>query len=209
MITMKRILSSLFVLLLASTQLIAQEPQAVKQKMEMRIDDKGDANVTVSMTMNASQWQIWLETMGNNPALLKRGIERELPGYFLEDFKLEKNEMERSFSLSLKASGVTRVDKKGRWIVETEQKSPDITELSSHKFMMVHSDLTSGLQQTQIIEFPSSAENIKIDKDSFGQTRFIFEMSPSLAGGGLLMWIGILFLLAGGTWLVAGEMKKS
>lgn len=186
---------------------LAQSAQPLKQKMEMRIDSIGNAKITVSMTMNAQQWQMWLQSMGNNPALLKRGIERELPAYFLDDFNLEKNDMERSFTLSLKAYGVTRVNKKGRWIVDTEQKDPEVTKLTDNQYMMMYTDLSTGLQQTQIIQFPSAAENIEIEKDSFGKTQFIFDMDTRTGGPGYTLWAGIALVVAGGGWMVAGMRK--
>lgn len=200
-------LKYLILILIVPTLTMAQAAQPLKQKMEMRIDSIGNAKITVSMTMNAQQWQMWLQGMGNNPALLKRGIERELPGYFLDDFHLEKNDMERSFTLSLKAYGVTRVNKKGRWIVSAEQKEPEITKLSDNQYMMVYTDLGTGLQQTQIIQFPKTAKNIEIEKDSFGKTQFIFDMDTPTGGTGYTLWAGIALVVAGAGWMAAGVRK--
>ena len=196
---MKKII--LFIALIVPALLVqAQEP--LKQKIDMRIDSIGDAMLKVSMTMNANQWQMWVQSVGNNPALLKRSMERELPGYFLDDFNLEKNDMERSFEFSFKAYGVCQVDKKGRWIVTTDQKNPDITELTDHKYMMVYTDAVNNLQQTQIIEFPSEATDISVEEDAFGKTQFEFDMDATKGGVNYLFLGGIVLCVIGGGWMV-------
>ena len=187
------------IIMLFSVSLI-QAQDLLKPKMELKIDSIGNANIKVSMAMNASQWQMWSQNYGNNPALLKRNIEKELPGYFMDNFKLEKNDMDRSFSFTFKAYGVCAVNKKGIWVVSTEQKNPDLTKLTDHKYMMVATDIANGMQETNIIEFPESAKNIKETRDAFDKTQFEFEMKEMRSGINWFLWIGILLAAAGGGW---------
>lgn len=198
-------------ILLALTALCLHAPlsaQITKQKIDMRIDSLGDAHINIAMTMNASGWQNWTQTAGNNPSLLKREIERSMPGYFLDDFKLDKNDMDRSFNLSLRAYGVCKVDKRGRWSLGTDEKNPDITELTDRKFMMVSSpdDLGGQVQQTYMITFPESAQKVKIDKDAYGKTVFEFDMeNPNGGGLNFMRWGGVLLIAVG---LVFGAVSQ-
>lgn len=189
-----------FALLSASVLLSAQNMQ---QKIDMNIDGLGNAAISISMTLPAQQWQMWNQNFGNNPSALKRDIERSMPGYFLEDFKLEKNDMERSFTISLAAPGICKVDKKGRWILESDEKNAQITELAERKFMMVQSPPElGGIQQTTMISFPEQASDIKLDKDAFGKTVFRFEMDGPSSASGILLWVGLALLVAGLSWLL-------
>src|SRR5690606_29085744 len=140
---------------------------------------------------------------GNNPAALKREIERSMPAYFLEDYKLEKDDMNRSFTLSLKALGVCKIDKRGKWSIDTGQKNANVTELTSHKYMLVSSppELGGTVQQTYVIEFPKEAKKVKVDKDTFGQSIFEFEMDgPKPLKLNLMRIAGIALLVIGGGW---------
>lgn len=179
----------------------------MQQKIDMRIDSIGNAKIKIAMTMNAQQWQIWISSLGNNPAALKKEIERSMPSYFLDDFKLEKDEMNRSFELSLNAYGVCEINKRGKWTVETDQKNANLTELTEHKYMLVSSppELGGTVQQTFTIEFPGEATNIKVDKDAFGESVFTFEMEDPGGGMNLLRLSGIALLLIGGAW-TGGKM---
>ncbi|MEM7185654.1 MAG: hypothetical protein AAF466_03255 [Bacteroidota bacterium] len=197
---MKKYISLLIVLLLATTTTgIAQQMQ---QKIDMRIDSIGNAKIKMSMTMTAQEWQGWAASFGNNPAALKREIERGMPGYFLDDFKLEKDEMNRSFELSLNAYGACDIDKRGRWTVETDQKDANLTKITDHKYMLVSSPMEYGgaLQQTYTIEFPEAATDIEVDKDALGNSIFEFKMERPSGGFNLLRLSGIALLVIGGGW---------
>lgn len=195
--TLKNILFLSFVLL--GSLAMGQQTQ---QKIDMDIDNVGNAKITVSMTMNASQWQVWNANLGNNPAALKREIERSMPAYFLDDFKLEKDDMNRSFNLSLNAYGVCEINKRGVWSIETDQKDANVTELTDHKYMLVSSPMELGgaVQQTFTINFPSEATDIKVDKDSLGNSIFEFDMNNTASGINFMMWGGLLFMIVGAGW---------
>jgi len=177
--------------------------QQSQQNIEMTIDNLGNAKVVMSMTMTAQQWQSWSTTLGNNPAAIKREAERGMPAYFLDDFKLDKDEMNRSFTLSFNALGVCDIDKRGKWTLDVDQENAQLTELSDTKYMFVSSPEEFGgqIQQTYIINLPENAANIKVDKNAVGRDIFKFTMeAPGTATaslGGILRWGGLAFLLAG------------
>lgn len=180
---------------------IAMHSQS-QQKIEMKIDEVGNAKLNISMTMKAQEWQIWNSNYGNNPSALKRDMERAMPAYFLDDFKLEKDDMNRSYNLSLNAYGVCEINKRGKWIVDTEQKDAQLTELTETKYMLVSSPPEYGgnLQQTFIIELPESAKKIKTEKNAFGKSVFEFEMESPSSNFSLIRWAGFLLIIVGGGW---------
>jgi len=181
-----------------------------QQKIEMRIDSIGNADLNISMTMNAQQWQMWNGNYGNNPSALKRDIERSMPAYFLDDFKLDKDDMNRSFKLSLNAYGVCEINKRGKWIIDTEQKNAQLTKLSETKYMLVSSPPEYGgnLQQTYIIELPDDAKNVKVEKNAYGKSVFEFDMDPPSSGINTMRYAGILLFLVGGAWAGSKILKK-
>ena len=201
--------SILFAVLLLSGGINAQQSQ---QKIEMKIDSIGNAKITMSMTMTAQEWQNWLSNLGNNPAALKRAIERSMPAYFLDDFKLDKDDMNRSFTLSVNAYGACKIDKRGKSILETDEKNANVTELTDHKYMLVSSPPEYGgtLQQTFLVEFPEAAQNIKVDKDAFGKSVFDFKMDGPTSGSFNLMRIaGLALLIIGGGWAGKNILTKT
>lgn len=205
---MKTITTYITVILICITSL--GYSQQSNQKIELTLDNIGNAKINISMTMNASQWQQWNGTYGSNPSALKRDMERSMPAFILDDFKLDKDDMNRSFNLSLNAYGVCNIDKRGRWIMDTDQKDAQATELTDHKYMLVSSPPEFGgtLQQTYIIEFPEAASDIKIDKDAFGKSVFEFEMDNPSSSFNLIRWSGLLLMIVGGSWFGKNALSK-
>jgi len=206
---MKTIQQFLGILLVFMTTLVFA--QQSNQKIEMILDEIGNAKINISMTMNAAQWQQWNGTYGTNPSALKRDMERSMPAFILDDFKLDKDDMNRSFNLSLNAYGVCKIDKRGRWIMDTDQKDAQLTELTEHKYMLVSSPPEFGgtIQQTYIIEFPEEAEGIKIDKDSFGKSIFEFEMENPSSSLNLIRTSGLILLIVGGSWFGKNTLSRA
>ena len=184
--------------------------QQMKQHIDMRIDSIGNATFKIYMKMNAAAWQNWLQTSGLNPAALKRSMEREMPAYFLDDFKLTKDDMERSFELSLKAYGVCKIDKRGNWILETDDRNIDLTKLDERKYMYINSPVEFGgkIKQTTTIQFPDEATDIQIGADPYGKTIFKFHVEESAAPFNAWRWSGVLFLLIGGVWMGANLKNR-
>ncbi len=184
--------------------------QQDSQKFEVDIDNLGNANMKISMKMAAQQWEIWNNNFGNNPAAFKREMERALPKYFLGDFKLEKNDMDRSFELSLKAYGTCKINKRGKWSFEAEQKDANINKIGDRKYMLVNSPSEFGgqLQQTYIFNFPKEASEIKVDEDSFGKTVFEFKMKQPVSIMNLIRWVGIFLIAIGAAWASKNLMIK-
>jgi hypothetical protein len=185
--------------------------QQSNQKIEMVVDAIGNAKLNISMTMSALQWQQWNSNYGNNPSALKRDMERSMPAYIVDDFKLDKDDMNRSFNLSLNAYGVCEIDKRGKWIMDTDQKNAQLTELTERKYMLVSSPPEFGgtLQQTFIIEFPEEANNIKVDKNAFGKSVFEFKMDNPSSGFNLMRWSGLFFIIVGAGWFGKSMIKKA
>ncbi len=186
------------------------QAQQMKQNINMRIDSIGNAKINIEMTMNAQEWQAWNGSLGNNPAALKREVERSMPGYFLDDFKLDKDEMNRSFKLSLNAYGACDIDKRGKWIVETDEKDANLTKVTEHKYVMVSSPMEWGgtLQQTYTMEFPEKATNVKVDTDAYGNTIFKFDMESPSGGFNLLRLSGLALMVIGGVWTGGSLISK-
>ncbi|MBC2605098.1 hypothetical protein [Pelagicoccus albus] len=201
------------ILALASLILATAAFAQSKQKIAMNMDKVGNVEVVTSMTMPASQWDLWQETVGNNPAALKRETQRSMPAYVLRDFDLKRNDMERSFELKFTALGMCKVDKRGNWIFETGVRNADITELGDAKFMYVDNPQEFGgsIQQVFTISFPEEASDIEVGTDAFGKTVFTFDMqTPGQVNASLLAGSGLM--IVGLAWaslsLIAGPKMK-
>lgn len=203
------------ILLVFFFALSESKAQQSQQHIEMTMDNIGNATIELKMTMNAQQWQNWNATLGNNPAALKREIERGMQAYFLDDFKLDKDEMNRSFLLSFNAYGVSNIDKRGTWTIDLEQENAQLTKLTDRKYMFVSTLAEFGgqLQQNYILNLPEKAQEIEVSKNAYGREVFKFKMDDPITMkaslGGILRWAGMLFLVAGALLAIIKYLKIS
>lgn len=189
------------------------QAQQIQQTFEFTIDSIGNARVTIKQSMNAEQWKIWMQETGSNPAAIKRNIERTMPAYILDNFKLERDEINRSFILSMKAYGVCKITNKGLWTLELGSDESSITESTNNKFVAIQSlPLQNGgiFTQTQIYQFPKEAKHITISKNSLGATMFTFEMKnhSRLHYIYYSRFAGILLIIVGGIWYYRRNLKS-
>ncbi|HNR18998.1 MAG TPA: hypothetical protein PKN75_01990 [Bacteroidia bacterium] len=177
----------------------AQEIKPFKINLEFTLDEYGNSKVIYSCKMNASQWDNFKRSTGNNQSLLKREIEKGLPAFFLSDFEYKEDAMDRSYSLSFNAKGVATINSKGKWVVDLDAKNPDVTKLSDNTYMMITESSAGGqlIQTTNKLVFPESATDIKEEKDSFGKAIFTFDMGGSSGMGKAMQYGGIGLIVAG------------
>ncbi|OQA12602.1 MAG: hypothetical protein BWY67_00200 [Bacteroidetes bacterium ADurb.Bin397] len=175
------------------TSAFAQEIKPFKVAIDFTLEESGDAKVSYSTKMNASQWDMFKKTTGTNQSLLKRELERALPGYFLSDFEYKEDAMNRSYSLTFNAYGMCKMTTNGKYSIDLDSKDPDVTKINDHTYMMISESSAGGqlVQTTQKIIFPESASDITQTKDSFGKAHFVFDMPGNSTSGKLMQYGGI------------------
>jgi hypothetical protein len=197
---MKKIFQIMFTAFFIMTFIKGQCQQVVKgvkQTIDMTADTYGNATVEVYMKLDASQWDAFKRTIGDNVSLIKRSMERAMPKYFLTDFNYSEEPMERAYRVKFKALGICSQNKNGVWVAKLDTKNPDINKVSDREFIL-NEDVQLGqalVQQTQKIHLPSSASGAKIEKDSFGKAVLTYKtgngfISNAVTGLGILLMIG-------------------
>jgi LPXTG-motif cell wall-anchored protein len=187
-------------LLFAFSNASSQEVvKGLKQVFDVTIDDLGNAEIEVSMKLNASQWDMYKRYLGNNTSVLKRQMERGLPKYYITDFKYTEDQMERSYKMNFKVLGMGFLNENGTWESSLDAKDPDITKLSDREFVMNVDMMSNGnfIQQTQKIHLPANASDAKIEKDSFGNAVLTYSTGNMLQSN-WMMFAGIALMLGGG-----------
>ena len=196
-----KILATFVLVLLAITAFSQQQPETLKQNITFQLDEHGNGDLEVIMKLNATQWDVFKKTTGNNVSILKREMERALPNYFLRDFKYDEIPMERTYSLKFKALGMAKMKTKDRWMLEMQMKNPDINKMSDNVYLMTANLMQNGMivQQISKLIFPSGTSDVKQEKDSFGNAVFTFN-NRSLGSGAFpsMLILGILLILFAG-----------
>lgn len=185
-----------------------EQIKGTKQKMEIKLDELGNASVSVTMKLNASQWDMFKRSLGNNTSNLKRQVEKSMPKFFLTDFKYNEDQMERTYTLDMKALAVASVDKNGKWKAELDSKDPDIMKINEHQYKLDANYAMNGglIEQTQQIYLPGNAKNGKIEKDSFGKAVLTYQTGAGFTSLAFTI-VGILAIISGLSLFYFGRRK--
>ncbi len=184
----------------------------LKVNIIFRLDGYGNSNMEVSTKLNAAQWDIFKQKIGNNVAILKRQMERSLPTYFLTDFNYSEESMERIYTLKFKALGVAKFKNKDRRIIEMDSRNPDVTQVSEGVYMMSSTYDQGGMlmQETSKIIFPKGSKDIKVESDSFGKAVFTYTCPTPGANKSLYsVFAGVLLIIGSGSLFYRKRLKKS
>lgn len=186
-----------------------EEVKGMRQKIEIFIDEQGDAELNLIMKLNASQWDVYKNTIGNNPSYLKREIIKNMPTTYLTDFKYEEDPMERSYKLGMKGLAAAQLNSQGKWESSLDMKDPEIIKLNDREFRLDLDMMNNGvfIKQTQMIHLPKNAKNAKIETDSFGIAVLTYE-TKNAGGNKVMMGLGILLILGGGFMGAKNLMSK-
>jgi len=199
-------LSIILLLLLFSYRIVAQQqndPTAITQEIEYKIDKYGDARMELRQKMTALQWKNFKASpIAQNPSIFKRDLERSMATILIEDFKNEMNEDSRSSVTKLTARSMATYKGNGKWELKLDTKDPNITKISDHIYLLTNNLMSGGniIQQLQKIFFPENASNIKLDTDTYGKAVFTYTLHAEKSSVNFLLLFGIVLLLAGTAW---------
>ncbi len=194
---MKRIISITLLMVclcfLISTQAKAQIDNGIKTNIDIDIDSKGSATCTYTNKYNASTWDFFQKSVGNNTSILKNTMIRNFPTYVLSDFEYDQDLDDRTNKISFKIEGFMDVDANGDWKADLEAKDPDINKLTDKDFL-----LTTKEGVTMKLHLPEGTTDAKVEKDSFGNAFLTFPADMGGPMGNIPLIGGILLLGAGG-----------
>lgn len=186
-----------------------EEARGLKQVFEIQLDELGNATISFTSKLNASQWAVYQQNLGGNSASLKREIVKSMPKYHLSDFEYSEESLERTFTLKMKATAVSSLTRQGRWKAELDGKDPDIMQVNDRQFRLDVNYISEGqlLDQSTYIHLPKGVKDAKIEKDSFGNAILTYRLkNPSSSP--ILPALGGLFIIGGGLVWWKGKKKE-
>ena len=203
--TNRTVLAALAGAWLASVTLVTpvsgmqQEVPVIEQDLEVVIDALGNAAVTATFTLPAEQWRLWNQTYGQNEFLLKRDFEHQFSAVVLRDFKLERDDMNRTAKLSMKGTASAEYRGNGVWEAELE-KGVRGTQVSERVWQFSKSTGQGGaiLQQNYRITLPEGATGSEQVTGEFGIPVLRYSLEPAGRSPMLPVAAAVLGLLGAG-----------
>lgn len=201
-------LAGIAALLPVVTAAMQQELPVIQQDIVVAIDRLGDAELSATFTLPAAQWRLWNQTYGQNEYLLKRDFEHQFSAVVLHDFKLERDEMNRTATLRMKGAATAEYRGNGTWEAELE-KGVRGTRVSDTVWQFSKSTVEGGaiLQQTFRVSLPKGARDAEQVNGEFGVPVLRYTLRPERRSPWLLLG-GTVLGVAGLTLLLLGLLRR-
>lgn len=182
-------------------------PTSLTQNIDMTIDHLGDANMKLSMKMDASQWHSFINSdYAKNKSLFRRDLEREMMWVLFEDIDMALDDKSRVATATMNLKSVASYSGNNHWTLRLGMKDPNISKLSDNSYLItsnIMSDAGGIIQQLQKYVFPPDAVNIRPDNDRYGNAVILYELDTHEGFGvPAEAIVGVVLMLLGGLWIV-------
>jgi hypothetical protein len=197
--TQMRVFAIPFLALVATTR-FALGADTINTDVAAHVDPYGDGTITVTFRLSASQWENWREQYGDHPDLLKRDFQQQFAKYALDDFKLERNDMDRTAVATIGARALTTIRGDGFRAIEMEKGARFVSNSGSEwifESVSQASPYSPIITETSRIILPAQATNVRLENEGGGLQQLVFQMPENTQSDGLLFWLGIAGIVVG------------
>ncbi len=208
---MKQKILVLMLLLPLGTRFLAQaqltDPTALTQNIDMYIDKLGDAKMELTMKMDASQWNTFINSeYAKNKSLFRRDMEREMMWVLIDDIDMHLDDKNRIATATMSLKNMASYSGDNLWTLKLGGKDVSLTKISDNCYLMSNNIVSNDggiIQQLQKFIFPDGASNVRQDNDRYGNTVILYDLPVRESGmtTGIAI-IGIILIVLGGLWLL-------
>ncbi|MEO8617546.1 MAG: hypothetical protein ABI600_20615 [Luteolibacter sp.] len=155
---------SILILVSGGVNLVsAQQSESVSRTINQvyQIDSLGDAEIEVTFQYSASQWATWKEQYGNRPDIVLRDMRYNMATSVLENFSLEKDDVQRRATGKVKARALARYRNSGQFIIDVPKEMKLVTgENRDWIFSFTNSVNGEIVSQTLHAKLPANAHDV-------------------------------------------------
>jgi hypothetical protein len=187
-------------LALAATTRFALAADTINTDVAAHVNPYGDGTITVTFRLSASQWENWREQYGDHPDLLKRDFKQRFAKYALDDFKLERNDMDRTAVATIGTRALTTMRGNGIRAIEVAKEARFVSNSGSDwifESVVQSSPYSPIVTETTRIILPAEATNVHVENEGGGPRHLVYQMLENGQGDGLMFWLGIAGIAVG------------
>lgn len=181
---------------------LAQQQETLNQIQTAWVDAKGDAKMQVEFVLSAKAWINWKNQYGDHPDLLRRDLVHQFSMFVLEDFKLERDDLNRKATASMRVRGEARYRGDGKFEIVLPKTWNKITDTDGgREWHFSYSEIIGqGTVMNQSIKLilPEGITEPKLSPGLQGQQLLSYRLptSPSKSSTWpVLMGVGLVGLL--------------
>lgn len=170
-------------------------PRTLDAVQEIAAD--GSVNFTIQMTFDAAAWRMWKAQVGDEPARLRAMMRHQFSAYVIDDFKLEKDDLNRSAKVVMRSAAGPELRKDGSFRIPVEKEFRLVNNTGREWFFSGNNPYAANSLNTIKLVLPDTARNASlVGAGGIDQALHYSIEAPGNPAGGLVIG-GIVLLVIG------------
>jgi len=172
----------------------------------LAVNSDGSVNLTFQLAFDARPWEIWRKNVGDDPARLRGMMRHQFSAYVIDEFKFEKDDLNRTAKVTLRSPAGPDLRLDGRYQITVDAWCRLINHTGREWFFSGANPAAGGQQVTEKIILPANTAEATFVNAGTPDQALVYALDVPAGRSRLILWLGALVLVAGGVMLGAGRL---
>lgn len=172
------------------------------------INPDGSVNLTFQLAFDAEPWGRWKSQVGDDPARLRGMLRHQFAAYVIDDFKFEKDDLNRTGKMTVRSPSGPELRKDQRLQIPVEGWCRLISHTDREWFFSGNNPAAGNNQNTVKIVLPANTIEATLVNPGTADQALVYALSVPPGRGRIFVWSGAIVMLLGAVLLVAGRLSK-
>jgi len=203
-----------FVLLFALLVLAAWPGEACAQFMPkttnlvQEVAPDGSITLAMEMTFDAAPWRVWKSQVGDEPSRLRAMMKHQFSAIVIDDFKLEKDDLDRTAKITMGSPAGPELRKDGRFRIAIDKEFRLVNSSGREWFFSGNNPHANNSLQTIRLLLPANAFGVTLAGAGGADQGLIYSLNVPAGKSRMFVIAGSLLALLGAAVLAAGVLLK-
>ena len=201
-----------FLLVLAALVLlpVSVRAQAAPKTANIIQDVASDGSIALSveMSFDAAAWRQWKSQVGDDPSRLRAMMKHQFSALVIDDFKLEKDDLNRTAKLTMRSPAGPELRKDGRFRIAIEKEFRLVNNNGREWFFSGNNPLANNSLQTIRIVMPANAVGVTLVGPGNTYQGLIYSVKVPAGKSRAFVISGAVLALMGAGALAAGLLSR-
>jgi hypothetical protein len=207
---MKTIIKSLAAALLGIAVTMTVFAQATPRTLDavQEIGPDGSTSLNIRMTFDERPWTAWKAMVGDQPSRLRASFQHQFAAFAIEDFKVERDDMNRMAQVSLRSPAGPEIREDGSFRIPVEKEFRMVNNTGREwYFSGINPYAGNGLNTIKVI-LPSNLVEAKLVNAGTADQALLYTLAVAPGPSGAFALAGAVLLGAGVILLVVGILLR-
>jgi hypothetical protein len=173
------------------------------------IESNGSISLAFQMTFDAGPWKVWKTIIGDEPSRLRAMMRHQFAAYVIDDFKLEKDDMNRVAKVTLRSPAGPELRKDQRSQIPVEGWCRLINHTGREWFFSGNNPSAGDTLTTIKIVLPANTVEATLLNARTPDQVLVDSLRESIGPSRIVLWSGAVFMVLGGGLLIAGLVPRT